>query len=81
MSGAFHDTVELCAVVAHMSPALNRSTALQRFKRGNTVEIRNGIIFDFYPGLPHMCSHGSHDLHLLSLQVYTDGHMTQYIVQ
>ena len=56
-----------------MRPALNGSTALQRFKHGNMVEIHNGIIFDFYPGLPHMCSHGSHDLHLLSLQVYTDG--------
>ena len=23
------------------------------FKRGNTIEIRNRIMFDFYPGLPH----------------------------
>ena len=30
------------------------SFALQRFKRGNTVELRNGIMFDFYPGLPHI---------------------------
>ena len=38
---------------------LNRSTALQRFKSGNVVEIGNGIMFDFYPGLPHMhaCIH------------------------
>ena len=39
---------------AHMSPALNGSTALQHFKCGNMVEIRNGITSDFYPGLPHM---------------------------
>ena len=39
-----------------MSPALNGSTALQRFERGNAVEIRNGIMFNFYPGLPQMYS-------------------------
>jgi len=37
-----------------MSPALNGSSAIQHFKRGNTVETHNGIMFDFYPGLPHM---------------------------
>ena len=37
-----------------MSPALNGSTALQRFERSNASEIRNGIMFDFYPGLPYM---------------------------
>ena len=31
-----------------MSPGLNRISVLQRFKRGNTVEIRNGIMFNFY---------------------------------
>ena len=41
-----------------MSPTLNRSTALQRFEHGNAVEICNRIMFDFYPGLPHMqCAH------------------------
>ena len=34
-----------------MSPALNGSFALQR---GNAVELRNGIMFDFYLELPHM---------------------------
>ena len=29
------------------------SSALQRFKRDNVVEIRNGIMLEFYPGLPH----------------------------
>ena len=37
-----------------MSPDLNRNTALQHFKRGNAVEICNGIMFDFNPGLPHI---------------------------
>ena len=39
-----------------MSPALNGSSALQRFERSNAIEIRNGIMFDFYPGLPQMCA-------------------------
>ena len=38
-----------------MSPTLNGGTLLQRFERGNVVEIRNGIMFDFYPGLPQIC--------------------------
>jgi len=37
-----------------MRPALNGSSALQRFERSNASEIRNGIMFDFYPGLPHI---------------------------
>ena len=37
-----------------MSPTLNGSSALQRFERSNTVEISNGIMFDFYPGLPQL---------------------------
>ena len=36
-----------------MSLALNESTALQHFDRNNTVKIHNGIMFDFYLGLPH----------------------------
>ena len=38
-----------------MSPTLNGSSALEFFKRSNAIEIRNGIMLDFYPGLPHMC--------------------------
>ena len=30
------------------------SFALQCFKRGNEVELSNGIMFNFYPVLPHM---------------------------
>ena len=40
-----------------MSTALNENTVLQLFKSGNAVEIRNGKMFDFYPGLPHMYTH------------------------
>ena len=36
-----------------MGPALNESSTLERFERSNASEIRNGIMFDFYPGLPH----------------------------
>ena len=40
--------------VVCMSPALNESSALQRFEHGNAVKIPNEIMFDFYPGLPHI---------------------------
>ena len=39
-----------------MSPALNGSTALPHFECGNTVEMCNGMMFGFYPGLPHILS-------------------------
>ena len=39
---------------AHMSPALNVSNALPRFECSNAVEIHNGIMFDFYLGLPQL---------------------------
>ena len=38
-----------------MSPALNGSSAVERFKHGNAIELCNRIMFDFYPGLPHLC--------------------------
>ena len=40
-----------------MSPALNGSSALECFVSSNAIEIHNGIMFDFYAGLPH-----THDL-------------------
>ena len=36
-----------------MSPALDGSFVLQNFERGNAVKMCNGIMFYFYPGLPH----------------------------
>ena len=40
--------------IACMSPTLSGSSVLQRVKLGDALEIRNGIIFDFYLGLPHI---------------------------
>ena len=37
-----------------MSTALNGSSTLEHFERSNTSEIRNGIMFNFYPGLPYI---------------------------
>ena len=37
-----------------MSPALNESSTLEHFEHSNASEIRNGIMFDFYPGLPQL---------------------------
>ena len=39
---------------ARMSPALNRSSALERFECSSAIKIRNGKMFDFYPGQPRM---------------------------
>ena len=43
-----------CIYIARMSPTLSGSSALQHVKLGDALEIRNGIIFNFYSGLPHM---------------------------
>ena len=43
-----------CIYEAHMSPALNRSSAIWCFERSNAIEIHDGITFDFYMGLPYM---------------------------
>ena len=37
-----------------MIPIINGSSVLQRFERSNAVEICNGMMFDFYPGLLHV---------------------------
>ena len=37
-----------------MSPALNGSSAIRRFERSVAIEIRDGMTFDFYMGLPHV---------------------------
>ena len=43
-----------CIYIVHMSPTLSGSSVLHRVKLGDVLEIRDRIIFDFYPGLPHM---------------------------
>ena len=37
-----------------MSSTLKKSSAIWHFERNNVIEICDGIIFDFYTGLPHM---------------------------
>ena len=37
-----------------MSPTLNGSSVIRRFKGSDAIEICNGITFDFYMGLPHV---------------------------
>ena len=37
-----------------MSSSLDGSSALQLFKCSYVVELCNGIMFDFYQGLPHL---------------------------
>ena len=37
-----------------MSPALNGSSAIRRFKHSEAIEIRDGITFDLYTGLLHI---------------------------
>ena len=39
---------------ARMSSALNGSSAIWRFEGSDAIEIRDGITFDFYTGLPHV---------------------------
>ena len=37
-----------------MSSAVNGSSAPEHFERGSVIEIRNGMMLDFYPGRPHL---------------------------
>ena len=50
-----------CNYVARMSPNLNGSLAVWRFKHSNALKIRDGITFNSYTGLPHvhLCSNKS----------------------
>ena len=51
-----HVEIEGCmnTYEVHMSPALNGSSAIRQFEGSNAVQIRDGITFNFYTGLPHM---------------------------
>ena len=42
-----------CTFLAHTSPTLNGTFVIQCYGRGNVVDLCNGIMFDFYLGLPH----------------------------
>ena len=42
--------------IARMNPTPNRSTVLQRLEGSNAIKIHNGVLFDFYSGLPHIIS-------------------------
>ena len=42
----------LCIYEVRMSHAPSRGSAIRRFKHSNAIEIRDGITFDFYTGLP-----------------------------
>ena len=37
-----------------MNPTLNGSSVVQRFKGSDVIEIRDGVTFDFYTGLPQI---------------------------
>ena len=39
---------------SRLSPTLNGSLEIQRFECSDAIEIRDGIMFDFYAGLPHI---------------------------
>ena len=46
--------IDAITYVARMSPALNGSSEIRRFEHAYAIEIRDGIMFVFYPGLPRM---------------------------
>ena len=60
-----------------MSPTLNGSSVLQRFECGNVVEIRNRIMFDFYPGLPHISHVLILDMYQLTIKTRSVPHQRQ----
>ena len=67
----FVDALAFSIYEAHMSPTLNGSSAIRRFERSYAIEIRNGITFDFYTGLPHIAfcalpiNHSLHPLYFI----------------
>ena len=48
----------MCFIDSLVSSALNGSSAIRRFEGSDAIEIRNGITFDFYTGLPHLDVNG-----------------------
>ena len=52
--GLIHTVLIPGHLISAYESTLNERSALRHFRYGNTVEIRNGIMFNFYPRLPHM---------------------------
>ena len=45
-----------------MSPTFNGGSEIKHFECSDTIEIQDGIIFDFYTGLPPTCFHRHQEL-------------------
>ena len=43
-----------CSTELSLRVGRNGNTVLPRFEHGDAIEICNGIMFDYYLGLPHM---------------------------
>ena len=55
-SYAMHSCVNNCCIyTVRLGPAINGSSEIQRFECSDVIKVCNGIIFDFYTGLPHVC--------------------------
>ena len=80
-AGLLHECMNIWYIYkVCMSPAPSGNLVKQHFKLSDALEIRDGIIFDFYPGLPHMYMYYIHkcDLHTawllasnIALDIYT----------
>ena len=57
-----------------MSPALDESSAIWCFEGSEAIEIRNGITFDFYTGLPHISVTILRNVHM-DISKHSDRHM------
>ena len=62
-----------------MSPALNRSSALECYKRSNAIKICNRIMFDFYPGLPYMKSTCTCVMYMYMYILYIVSYMSPHV--
>ena len=71
MSSVLNGSFALQCFAARMSPTVNGSFALQCFKRGKAVKLHNGIMFNFYLGLPHifLCVHFSLFIKLAKIRI------------
>ena len=48
-------SVHMCCIDASDIHTSIQHVTLQCFEHGKVIEICNGIVFDFYPGLPNLC--------------------------